>query len=351
MKTKTYLRYISCVLAVLLCVASIMPIAFADSTNHGNSESLLTGSNYSVSYSMNGKDVVEQLTIRDGGITRITRTVHPNDVMDIVVVGASGESTTSTARSDYSLFYEIYQDQQNYKNGQLAQIPALTGSEVTGSQFKHRYVGTSATDTVYASDLRKCKKASDVASILATAWGSTPAAVISSTASFIFDQMLQSMSSDCYKVTISSITYEVLYGDNVFEKHGINRDRTGDREKTRYLCGKRGIFTRDRALIRPGSIRQLETRASTRSASFFHALGGPGRPYNGGGAAGAYRTHNGAKPLKQGHLRAKRGPLGPSRKSQQQTKRTGFAAHGHSIAETAPEGKRASRANGALIRA
>lgn len=142
-----------------------------------------------------------------------------------------------------------------------------------------------------------------------------------------------------------------VYGDNVFEKHGINRDRTGDREKTRYLCGKQGIFTRDRALIRPGSIRQLETRASTRSASFFHALGGPGRPYNGGGAAGAYCTHNGAKPLKQGHLRAKRGPLGPSRKSQQQTKRTGFAAHGHSIAETAPEGKRASRANGALIRA
>ena len=143
----------------------------------------------------------------------------------------------------------------------------------------------------------------------------------------------------------------LLYGDNVIEKHGINRDSTGDREKTRYLCGKQGIFTRDRALIRPGFIRQLETRASTRSASFFHALGSPGRPHNGGGEAGAYRTRNGAKPLKQGHLRAKRGPLGPSRKSQQQTKRTGFAAHGHSIAETAPEGKRASCANGALIRA
>ena len=148
----------------------------------------------------------------------------------------------------------------------------------------------------------------------------------------------------------SSGRYSV-YGDNVIEKHGINRDSTGDREKTRYLCGKQGIFTRDRALIRPGFIRQLETRASTRSASFFHALGSPGRPHNGGGEAGAYRTRNGAKPLKQGHLRAKRGPLGPSRKSQQQTKRTGFAAHGHSIAETAPEGKRASCANGALIRA
>ena len=91
---------------------------------------------------------------------------------------------------------------------------------MTGSQFKHRYVCTSATDTVYASDLRKCKKASDVASILATAWGSTPAAVISSTASFIFDQMLQCMSSDCYKVTISSITYEVLFSyDNSYYTH------------------------------------------------------------------------------------------------------------------------------------
>lgn len=32
-----------------------------------------------------------------------------------------------------------------------------------------------------------------------------------------------------------------VYGDNVIEKHGINRDRTGGREKTRYLCGKQGI--------------------------------------------------------------------------------------------------------------
>ena len=162
---------------------------------------------------------------------------------------------------------------------------------------------------------------------------------------------IKTLLTHLYKRAVAEGWVSTMYGDNVIEKHGINRDRTGDREKTRYLCGKQGIFTRDRALIRPGFIRQLETRASTRSASFFHALGSPGRPHNGGGAAGAYRTRNGAKPLKQGHLRAKRGPLGPSRKSQQQTKRTGFAAHGHSIAETAPEGKRASCANGALIRA
>lgn len=36
-----------------------------------------------------------------------------------------------------------------------------------------------------------------------------------------------------------------MYGDNVFEKCGINRDETGDDEKRRSLCGKTGIFSRD----------------------------------------------------------------------------------------------------------
>lgn len=220
MKTKMLSRCTACALALVLFFAALAPTVFADSTNHKGNDSLLNGSNYIVSYSMNGKAVVEQLTIHDEGTTRITRTVYPNNTMKITVVSDSGEVTTASTKSDYNLFYEIYQDQQNYKSGQLAQIPSLTGSEVTGSQFKHRYVGTSATDTVYASDLRKCKKASDIASILATAWGNTPAAVISATASFIFDQMLQSMSTDCYKVTMSSITYEVLFSyDNSYYTH------------------------------------------------------------------------------------------------------------------------------------
>ena len=50
----------------------------------------------------------------------------------------------------------------------------------------------------------------------------------------------------------------ILYGDNVFEKDGIRRDRTGDGEKTRCLCGKRGIFNRDGPAMGPQIIRQLE---------------------------------------------------------------------------------------------
>ena len=142
-----------------------------------------------------------------------------------------------------------------------------------------------------------------------------------------------------------------VYGDNVFEKDGIRRDRTGDGEKTRCLCGKRGIFNRDGPAMGPQIIRQLERRASRRSASFFHALASPGRHRNGGGASGAYQPAEGRKALIQGRFRAQEGPLGPSRKSQQQTKRTGFAALEDSIADEAPEGKRAKRANRALNRA
>lgn len=34
----------------------------------------------------------------------------------------------------------------------------------------------------------------------------------------------------------------MLYGDNVFEKRGIRRDRTGGSGKGRYLQGKTGIL-------------------------------------------------------------------------------------------------------------
>lgn len=54
------------------------------------------------------------------------------------------------------------------------------------------------------------------------------------------------------------VNVKIVYGDNVFEKDGIRRDRTGDGEKTRCLCGKRGIFNRDGPAMGPQIIRQLE---------------------------------------------------------------------------------------------
>ena len=73
MKTKMLSRCTACALALVLFFAALAPTVFADSTNHKGNDSLLNGSNYIVSYSMNGKAVVEQLTIHDEGTTRITR--------------------------------------------------------------------------------------------------------------------------------------------------------------------------------------------------------------------------------------------------------------------------------------
>lgn len=62
----------------------------------------------------------------------------------------------------------------------------------------------------------------------------------------------------CVFATLGGECGILVYGDNVFEKDGIRRDRTGDGEKTRCLCGKRGIFNRDGPAMGPQIIRQLE---------------------------------------------------------------------------------------------
>lgn len=49
-----------------------------------------------------------------------------------------------------------------------------------------------------------------------------------------------------------------LYGDNVFEKRGIRRDRTGGSGKGRYLQGKTGILKRDGPASASVSLKMFE---------------------------------------------------------------------------------------------
>ena len=46
-----------------------------------------------------------------------------------------------------------------------------------------------------------------------------------------------------------------MYGDNVFEKCGIERDGAGKYEKTRYFSGKGSIFSRESHTNAAGSIK------------------------------------------------------------------------------------------------
>lgn len=49
-----------------------------------------------------------------------------------------------------------------------------------------------------------------------------------------------------------------VYGDNVFEKRGIRRDRTGGSGKGRYLQGKTGILKRDGPASASVSLKMFE---------------------------------------------------------------------------------------------
>lgn len=71
---------------------------------------------------------------------------------------------------------------------------------------------------------------------------------------------------------------------------------------------------------------------------------------NGGGASGAYQPAEGRKTLIQGHGHKKGRSARPGSHSSRQRGRA-FAALEISIADEAPEGKRAKRANRALNRA
>lgn len=51
---------------------------------------------------------------------------------------------------------------------------------------------------------------------------------------------------------------KLLYGDNVFEKRGIRRDRTGGSGKGRYLQGKTGILKRDGPASASVSLKMFE---------------------------------------------------------------------------------------------
>lgn len=222
MKTKNTFRTrcITFALAITMCFIAIVLVSYADSDEHESCSSLLEGHNYEISYTMSGNDIIEKLVYYENGVTTIIRTVHPNDAMDIQVIDISGEITESTGDSNYNLFYEIYTDQEKIKNSSLAQMPSLTGNEITVSQYKHRYIGTSGTDTVYAKDLKLCSTIADVAAFLADKCTNTKAKVIADVASFVFDQVVQNMRSDCYKITLDSVTYEVwLTASNTYYIH------------------------------------------------------------------------------------------------------------------------------------
>ena len=66
----------------------------------------------------------------------------------------NGSTSTAKVNADYSVYKKIYEAQYGV---------ATTGSEVTGSQYKHRYVGTPGPVTITKQEIVQCRTAAALA--------------------------------------------------------------------------------------------------------------------------------------------------------------------------------------------
>ena len=199
-------KFLSFVLSLSLCM-SLMPTAFADDTTHVQDNRPTANINITVFYEMDGENIVEHIAFPEDNIS-VIRTIHPDNTMTVETVD-DRVTQTVVIDSDYSIFQKMYWMQEN---------PMPYNNDITGSQYIHQYVGSPDPVTIYASTIRAYRDAAKFAGLLFTLLGNVPAMVVSCIAEYVFDRILEN--SDCYKVVITSDTYQVLFAvDNSYYIH------------------------------------------------------------------------------------------------------------------------------------
>lgn len=134
---------------VSLCVA--LALMFSMLTINAAAANASNGLN--ISYRMDGENVVETIVFPDA---TMIRTIAPNGVMTIKTI-EDGSVSTSELKADYKLYKKIYESQYSV-------VPA--GSEITGSQYKHRYVGTPGPVTITRQEIIQCRTAASLAKVI-----------------------------------------------------------------------------------------------------------------------------------------------------------------------------------------
>lgn len=162
------------------------------------------GSGLNVSYRMDGENVVETIFFPDA---TMVRTIAPNGVMTIKTTEGGSVSTTRL-KADYSLYKKIYESQYS---------TATLGSDVTGSQYKHRYVGTPGPVTITKDEVVQCRNAATLAKKI-LGKSSVSALVAFSVAEYMLKKAVDTTTYE--KVVVNSLTYEVLFAhDNSYYTH------------------------------------------------------------------------------------------------------------------------------------
>ena len=187
-------RLVSFFMAVLMTFSLLAVSASAATPRNG----------FNVSYRMDGENVVETIVFSDA---TMIRTVAPTGTMTIKTI-ESGSTSTARVKADYSVYKKICEAQYGI---------ATTGSEVTGSQYKHRYVGTPGPVTITKDEVVRCRDAATLAKTILVK-SSISALVAFSVAEYMLGQAVDTTTYE--KVVVNSLTYEVLFvHDNSYYTH------------------------------------------------------------------------------------------------------------------------------------
>ena len=185
---------------VSLCVA--LALMFSMLTINAAAANASNGLN--ISYRMDGENVVETIVFPDA---TMIRTIAPNGVMTIKTI-EDGSVSTSELKADYKLYKKIYESQYSV-------VPA--GSEITGSQYKHRYVGTPGPVTITRQEIIQCRTAASLAKVI-LGKSSISAFVAFSVAEYMLKKAVDTSTYE--RVVVNSLTYEVLFvHDNSYYTH------------------------------------------------------------------------------------------------------------------------------------
>lgn len=185
---------------VSLCVA--LALMFSMLTINAAAANASNGLN--ISYRMDGENVVETIVFPDA---TMIRTIAPNGVMTIKTI-EDGSVSTSELKADYKLYKKIYESQYSV-------VPA--GSDITGSQYKHRYVGTPGPVTITRQEIIQCRTAASLAKVI-LGKSSISAFVAFSVAEYMLKKAVDTSTYE--RVVVNSLTYEVLFvHDNSYYTH------------------------------------------------------------------------------------------------------------------------------------
>lgn len=166
-----------------------------------------------ITYALDGTSVIEDMSYANGDGTRtyVTRAVAPDGTlaMEITAYGETTEYTESGV--DYDMFYQFYCAQNQ------PMLMADWGTDLTGSQYIHQYIGSPGTINYTKADLQRLKTEADILASILDNFAGLPGKLMAKLVDMMADSII---TKSCQSMKVTTLTYQVLFAvDNSYYIH------------------------------------------------------------------------------------------------------------------------------------